>query len=263
MKVIHLNKKVPLQEVTVSFFVRQNLNHDRVLQFAELMESGVVFPPLIIDESGNIVDGRHRYEAMSLLGWTECACNVHSFDDEIEKISLAVESNMGGALPPSSADFLHVVKYLLDRRVPQNRFPDILKLPPSICKKMIDSVRKKERDVRMNKAIRAVTEDEITIPRAAETYGVNVADLKKRMGGGKGKKKAGSFSEFSESFESFNRSTGQKMQAFLKRLKEHVSDGDISHADAKKIISRVKTNARNWSRYISDYENRIDQDNGE
>lgn len=262
MKVIALKRKIKLKDLKVSLFVRKNLDHDRVLHFAEMMENGVKFPPILVDKNGDIIDGRHRFEAMSLIELLECECDVYEFVNEAEKISLAFTSNTGGALPPTEDDIRHVIKLLLDKKIPQNQFADILKLPPSICRKLTEMVKTHEKNIRINKALRVIADDDVSLNQAAATYGVNPDDLKKKIGGRGPKKKVTTLNTFLEEFESHNRSAGQFMRGQLIKLSRLVEDGHANSNDIKLVLKRGRKNANNWLKLLDNYEKRLQQLNG-
>lgn len=259
MKLIYRGK-VKLSDITVGFFVRTQLNQDRALHFGELIEAGVALPPIIVDKNNEAVDGRHRIEAYQLMNVEFVEVERYEYVDEAEKIEHAVSANQGGALPPSQKDIKHVVKHLINKRIPQNRFPQILGLPPSICKKLIDSVRKEEKGVSLNKAVKAVVDDDLSPQKAADVYQVPLQDLKLRLGGKK--KKGSTVGEFMKEFEAFNRSAGQKMNSQLKKFAELVEDGHANSDDIKKLMTRARGKCNNWLRILDDWEKRLNQSNG-
>lgn len=252
---------VDISTLKTTFFVRAALDQERVLQFAMLKEAGVKFPPIVIDEDGNIIDGRHRYEAELFLSATHVDVEVRSFNSEIDKIEFAFKSNTGGSLPPTDKDLTHVVKMLLDKNVAQKKVAEITGLPFVICKKLIDKIRRDDKSLKLNRAMRDLSVGSITLERAAEIHNVNPEDLRKKVGG-KGKKLS-EHDAFMRAFKKSNRSAGAKFGAHMKKLSELIELGEVNAEDVKKILARAEANLGQNRRSIEQWRARFGQVNGE
>lgn len=66
-----------------------------ISRYRQAMRNGDVFPPIIIDQDGNIIGGNHRYEAyLAEFGEEhEVECKVKTFKDEASRIEEAVRDN--------------------------------------------------------------------------------------------------------------------------------------------------------------------------
>jgi hypothetical protein len=61
---------VRIEDLQMNLFVRWQLNEEHALYLAELIENGVLLPPIKITPDMVVIDGRHRIEAHILLNRT-------------------------------------------------------------------------------------------------------------------------------------------------------------------------------------------------
>ena len=86
--------------------IREQINSDRVAEYAERMQAGDAFPPLrvvLIADEYVLVDGFHRFKAMQSIGQTRAKVEV-SVGGFIEAVELAAGSNKDHGLYRSNAD---------------------------------------------------------------------------------------------------------------------------------------------------------------
>jgi len=95
---------------------RAKIHHPTVIEYAQAMQSGHHFPPLIIffDSSSYwLVDGFHRLEASRLLNYQEVEVDL-KLGDLRQAILYAVGANATHGLRRTRADKEHAVKLLLE-----------------------------------------------------------------------------------------------------------------------------------------------------
>src|SRR5689334_10759410 len=118
---------VQLDQLRQTFYVRTALNQDHVIYLADLYETGEKVKPIIVNEKMEIIDGRHRFEAMhALLLWKEGLAFIAKGMSRQEMLVEALRSNMGGTLPPTPTDIQGVIQQLASEGVRTSDIADML-----------------------------------------------------------------------------------------------------------------------------------------
>jgi ParB-like chromosome segregation protein Spo0J len=115
-----------LSEIKETFVIRLGLNQAHLDHLRTLVESGVKLPPLLISENKELVDGRHRLAVYRSLGHTTVKCVVEKFTSASDKITRALECNVGGSLPPTEADITHTMQVLLATSATRRQIIDLI-----------------------------------------------------------------------------------------------------------------------------------------
>lgn len=248
----------PRSEIKENLFVRTQLNPDHVLYLAGLIENGVKLPPIKITREGVIIDGRHRFDAYNYITKppAELECEVVEVEDEADMISKAYLANVGGSLPPTTNDTEHTIKLLLERNEPQKNIAALLGLPLSLAKKYVQNVSSKISRQKMQHAMAAVGEENMTIAQAAEKFGVDFEKLKNVVTGRRRKSKKGLADLQSEVTRIF-KSKNSKTAAILKKLSEMFEDGDVTPKDVDEILEHIQNLNGRAGRIVEDWKNRF------
>ena len=111
---------LPLAAITPdpAFQTRAKVRFEVVKEYAELLESGAVFPPIVTVRLGShlvVTDGYHRLEAHRIAGRTEIAVFILEHCSEAEAIALSVKSNRTNGLPRSKSDKKKLLTFMLTR----------------------------------------------------------------------------------------------------------------------------------------------------
>lgn len=99
---LELNLIVLRQE----FQIREQINSDRVAEYAERIQAGDAFPSIrviLLEGEYVLVDGFHRFKAMQSIGWTSAKVEVVT-GGFIDAVELAAGSNKDHGLYRSNAD---------------------------------------------------------------------------------------------------------------------------------------------------------------
>jgi ParB-like chromosome segregation protein Spo0J len=226
-----------IKDLKQDIYVRQTLNQERVVQLAELIESGVELNPIQIAPDGRVIDGRHRIEAHELVGRTEISCEIVEVADDLQLISMAYKANAGGALPPTRSDTEHVVMLLLSRRATHKSIGEALGLTPSLARKYIASVKARMERAKLRSAAAAVAEGNLTVAQAAAQFDVDLQALKLHIGGNKKRKKT--VANFLAELTQLHRSAGSKLGKTMKRVLEMYEDGELTAKQAIEVIEKL------------------------
>ncbi len=241
---------VAIASLKINLFVRQALNSDRILDFAQLLENGVVLPPIKITEDYVVIDGRHRIEAHDFLSHAE-------IEAEVALIAMAYKANVGGALPPSTSDTEHTVMLLLQHGVAKARIGEILGLPKGLARRYVGEIQSKSARAQMQRAVAAVTDGGLTVAKAAEQYDVEPEKLKETMSGRRRKTKNG-VEQIQRGLTSTYRSLGLRNTALFKGLLEKCEDGDVTPQQVRAIAAHLKDLQRRHARLLADWERRFE-----
>ena len=249
---------VELKALKLNLFVRKALNQDHVLYLAELLENGVDLGPLKITPNNEIVDGRHRFEALQFLNRTDAQAEIIDVRDEADIIAVAYKANVGGSLPPTQEDTEHTIMLLIGQGLNRKRIGEVLGLPAGMARRYVGDVQSKMARAQLQKAKEAVVDGGLSVAKAAETHGVEVDKLKTFMGGGRRKSKANGVSEMQRKLTRTYKSTSSTNAALLRSLLEKLEDGDVSRAQVTAIFEHVENLQKQSSRAVADWRGRFE-----
>lgn len=229
-----------IEEVRLEVYVRTKLNETKVLEYAELMEAKVNFPPIEVNQDNIIIDGRHRYEAAKLCSHDKIACTVTRTKDEADLISRAYRANAGGSLPPSREDTEHTIMSLLERGTKADDIAPMLNVPPSIAKKYIATVKSKIKRGKLVRAAAEVAAGKITVDDAASKYGLKPKDLGEFIEGNP-TRKASDLEGLKRGLTISFTSSSHKSAGTLKRALDRFEDGDLSEKQVRAVFKHLSS----------------------
>ena len=253
---------VAIADLKTNFFVRKELNQDHVLTLADLYDHGVELPPLTVSLNGKgpyqLIDGRHRLEALKFLDKPEAVCQVIESGDFGESVSAAIKANVGGSLPPTREDIEHVIKLLLEGNVPRTKLYDLLPFPKNLVRKYMDLVQTELARNRMVKAIDAVATQGYTTPEAARKFEVDLDTLKLKISGQKKSAKQENVKTMKLSMEGRLRSLSQYNSAMCKKLLNQFQDGDITSVQARELFDKLAHAMKQATRVVTEWKSRFE-----
>jgi hypothetical protein len=238
-------------------FVREALNPDHALILAELIRGGVKLPPIKVTPDLTVIDGRHRIEGCTLNDITEVECEVVEVAGEVELIAAAYQANLGGSLPPTSQDTEHVVTLLLERGESHKNIAGLLRLPINLVRKYIKSVQSRMARAKMQKALTAVAEEGLTVPKAAEKYAIDEEQLREHVSGKRRKRRQG-VAEIKGNLSTAFKSFGLKNAHLLRSITEKFDDGDMTQAQVEEVYDHLEHLQGQSARSLRDSRKRFD-----
>ncbi len=266
-----------LDQISNKFDVRVKLDEDRVLQFMSMYEAGTEVPPVLLvalgDDSYAYIDGRHRGAARGYLNLPDVPAVIRSTslsDSPVELLAVALESNYGGAMPPSRDDIIHAITRMLEAGASQTAVRDRLNfLPPGACRAYIASARSTITKRRISKALDDIDTGEVSIDEAAKRRGVKVEQLRDVISGKKQKWNKGRSDEaefcialkcyISKELRSANSGISKKVELLVKK----VDDGEVSYKFAEEVIRAWKEHLRKTGLRVTDWQSRLSALSGE
>ncbi len=248
-----------IKDLTEDFYVRTALDFDWAYQLAELIESGVELEPIYITRDGKVIDGRHRLHAHGAARRTEIRCKIVEADNDVELVAFALKCNMGGSMPPSKADFEHVIRELLNRGVPKKQLAETLPmLPGSLVRKYLKDVESRMHRAQLAKAATAVVEGGLTLTTAAGQYNVEEKALKAILSSTTKRKSKNGIDELERELSGRFRSNGNRTAASLRKILEMYQDGDVSHKQALKVFNHLERLLKGEAKAVGGWRKRFD-----
>ena len=138
---------MPLRDITVDFDLqcRDKPDEERVREYAEEMERGAQFPPLVVFTDGThhwLADGFHRYWAAQLAGRREIEVQVYD-GGKAQTIAYAAGANVQHGIRRTTADKQLAVKKLFVDVGLGNRSDTVIADMVGVDHKTVGSMRKK------------------------------------------------------------------------------------------------------------------------
>ncbi len=250
-------KTVSINDLQKNTFVRRELDQDHVLYLGQLLEGGVKLPPILVTDDLQVIDGRHRIEAHELLNLTEIRCEVVEVRDEADLIARAFKANVGGPKPPTPEDVEHTVKLLLARGVAQKDIVRMLRLPPGMARHYVGQVKSKLNRARLLQAASSVTDDGLTVAKAAEKHNVDSDKLREVLSGRRNRHKPG-IAEIQRTLTRQYKSVGLRNANLCKRLMDKLEDGDVTEKQVISIFDHLDSLQKQSARAVADWRKRFD-----
>ncbi len=235
---------IPLGDIKSAFYVRRELDEGRVEMFRELYESSAEVPPIeVIQGSMELFEGRHRLAALQRMERPHAECKLIPDMPADEKFAEAFGRNFGGALPPTRADGVFVIRQMLEAKTPNNRIKNLF-VPrffrPSHFDKILKDAYSQIAEAKMNKALQAVASGDVTAKAAAKTHGVDLDDLKAKLGGRKAKPSSTSIAKMKAQISNNHRSVSQRTIALFRELFDCFEDSEITEKKVLEVISHAE-----------------------
>jgi ParB-like chromosome segregation protein Spo0J len=246
-------KTVDLKSIKTTFFVRQALNQDHVLMLADLYENDVRIPPPVVDKNLELIDGRHRVEALLLLGRTETPCMISNPLPAAEAFAEALRANMKGALPPTPGDIEYVISLMIERGASIKKIQELLPLPPALTRKYIQAVKRRIYRKIVAQAIESILRDGLTVKGAAEKYNVPEVYIKEVLIKRAKRKPGATYS----AIEVRVRSLSQSITKNSLRLVQAYEDGEVGMAEVNEFVKRVRSSIGRLARTSDNIEERM------
>ena len=261
-----------LSQIANKFDVRIALDQDRVVQFAGMYEHDPdLLPPVrvvrIDDDRYAYIDGRTRGAARAYLNLPDVPaviCNGSLRDDPLELYTEALESNWGGAKPPTREDIAHTIQRMLELGASQKAIRERLSfLPMGSATAYIAWATTALNNRRMARALDAVAEG-VSVEDAAREGKIKLDLLRDAISGKRGAWGASRSDEvqlliaqkryISQVLRSANSGISKRLELTLKK----VDSGEVSHKTAVAMVAAWREHLRKTMLRIEDWQARLD-----
>lgn len=249
--------KVRIDHLKKDIYVRVQRDENRVYMFFSLLIDNVALPPIKITKDFQVIDGRHRIEAHEQAERTEIEAEIIEIKNTADFIAEAYRANCGGSLPPSKEDTEHTIRMLLEQGISKKKICELLVLPTELGKKYVETVQSRINRQKLNNAADAVTGRNYTIVQAAEEFKIDPERLKDFLSGRKKRKSKTGVPEMKAQLTTRFRGIGVDNGKILSHLRKMLEEGDISLAEALKVLEHLKKLQSQSGRKVQAWEDRF------
>jgi hypothetical protein len=265
-------KTVNLADIKITAYARRELNQDQVLMLAELYEAALMQHGDDVNASQNsgislikvtadmeMIDGRHRKEAMELAGYKATKVIEESALSPVNLLSQAAQANIGGSLPPKREDIQYIVEQFMKMGLAAPAIRSAMPwLPVTVVNKYLKLASNHLAEVRMKLAIQAVNGGEVSLKQAAKTYDVKEEFLAEKITGKRVIQKVGMAQingAITRAFQSLSHTVGTQISNVL----EDFRDGEIPERQAEAVIDHFSHLVGRLNMRIADWKNRLNK----
>lgn len=252
--------EIKISDIKQTVFVRKSLDQERAIFLGELIESGVVLPPIWITKDIELIAGRHRIEGTLLANRDTIQAEIKDVKSRIDMLAMAFMENEGGSLQPTQEDREHTIMQMLEEGANMKQVGELLKLPTSLARKYCNEVKSKSMRAKVQRAKDAVTDGGLSAPQASDKFGVDLEQLKTALGGRK-KKKENGLTDVKKLMSNNYHSLSFSNNSLLKKLNLKLEDGDVSPKQVREIFDHIERLHKSAAAKISDKRRRFEATN--
>lgn len=236
--------EVHLKDLTTKFDVRKKLDDSHVYNLAMLYEAGEELPPIVITKQMEIIDGRHRKEAMELAGRQVANCIISSEVEEGAIIVSALKANVGGALPPTKEDIVHSIVLLFNQGWTEKKVVDNMPFPRVVTRRYAKDAWGIILKAKLTSALKAISDDGVTVKVASERFGVPEEKIKEHLNPNRKREKqrgvAYRKSHISRAYQGFHRKIAYEIQALSREFEDQIVSEDEALSVFDNIFELIK-----------------------
>lgn len=262
------NRVVKLKDIKTNFYVRRGINQDHVLMLAELYESAMLehkdsvtasqaIDLIRLTEEGEMVDGRHRKEAMELAQLTDIKVTIVPAMSPAALVVEATRANYGGALPPTREDMIFTVEQLLSKHGMTAKAVEdsMTMLPKSVVRKYINMANKRINEARLKLAISDITSGS-TLLQAARNHNLKPEAVQLALEGKKPKARVGAV-QLAAVLTTYHKSYAVQIGRVINKAIDDYRDGEISEDALQGAINHFGHLLRRMFIRVEDWNNRL------
>jgi ParB-like chromosome segregation protein Spo0J len=248
---------MPIDDIIETIFVRRGLDEDRVLHFEELYRAGEKVEPIWITEDHELIAGRHRKAGAKRAGKVMIECVVKPNKPRGQLIMMAFKENLGGSLPPSRGDIEFAIQQMLENKVMVQDIIAQVDLPRSVLQIYIRNARSRIAQAKLNKALAAMIDENLSMNEAAKKYDIPWERLKEALQKRKKKSssKSGAPAIKSKLTQAF-RNTSLVLHGNMRVVFSRIEVGDMTPKDAETMLKHARNQINSLSNIVEDWENR-------
>lgn len=260
-----------LKTLTTKNYVRTGLNQARVYLLKEILEAllkeveeGKRKPedarfkdPLLITADGQLMDGRHRKEVYELCGIDMVLCEISPLTEQKDIIAEAWARNSDASLPPDAEAFEHTVIMFRVLRCSQKEIAERMRIPLNYARKIISKILHKETQRLLAIAATDMSENDLSVSKAAEKHGVDLKQLKDYIKPRRNKRGKSNVDTIKALLTKNATSFGTRQGRLMKTLFERFEDGEMNPAEFEEIFEQLRKGAKTVARTVGEWESRF------
>lgn len=254
-------KKMKVSNIKYNFDVRvEGNNLANVEQMANYLTAGGFLPPVVVNQVGELVEGRQRLEAAKRAGLQEIEVTVKHFNSRVEEITYATICQLGTATPLTPEDIRFNMRQLL--KLGKSHDEVVLMFQKQLTRPLADRYASDAASTlfkqRLQSSMDAVASG-LSLKASAARNEITVEQLQnalKRKGKQTGKKQnVNTKARFGTSF----RTISKKSEALYKALLSDIRDGIVDERSALEIAEHPVNLFRTCLIRSEDYLHRVKQ----
>ena len=263
------HRVVKLKDLKTHYFVRKGINQDHVLMLAELYEAAMLesnsdsvaasraVAAIQVTEEMELVDGRHRKEAMELAQITDARVEVLPPMTTAELVVAAAKANYGGALPPTREDMIFTIEQLLTRHGMTAKAVEehMTMLPKSVVRKYVNMANKRINEIRLKLAITDMANG-LTLQQAARQHSLKPEAVQLALEGKKPKSKTGA-AQLSSALTAYTKGYSGQVSRIINKSIEEFRNGEISEDTVQTALNHQGHLMRRMFLRLEDWQRRL------
>jgi hypothetical protein len=244
---------VPVSKLVEKYFVRKELNSERVRHFADAyQECPSDVPPIEVTPKLVLLRGRHRRAGAVMAGYTDVPVVVVSnLKTPEEEFNYALQADLVSALPQSRADMAMVIKAMLASGASDDAIKKAVKSFPG-ARGILHQVKQNAVNMRIAAAKRYRDEQDCSYQTAAEKFGVAVDALKALYSS-----KVKPYYKLSRELDKLNKRYGRAHAALLRKAREQYELGSLTEAQTFEFLRKTGSYSKQIQANTDDAINRF------
>jgi len=252
---------VALSSIKEEFFVRLELDQKRVEHFMQLYKGGTKLPPILVSRDGVIIDGRHRVAALKALDKSSVDVEWMDEADRGKLLVIALQSNLGGAQPPTNEDIVYAIEQMFDAGMIGADISKQFPWPSIITNNYLDKARLNLKEKNLRKAKAAVISQGKTVEEAAVKFNVPLGTLKDALAGGKKKRKTEAY-DYKGGLTELFRSKGGAMGQIMRKIQSQWENNELSWDEVDNLVNQIEKHGKDVIRSGADWRKRLKKQAG-
>lgn len=179
-------RDIPLELICDDVICRASLEQDKSIEYALLMEAGVVFPPIIVYEKGDgtyiVGDGRTRLHGADLNKFKSIRCIVKAKAPLRDIMFEAFTSNYGCGMPMRPEDAKQTIQRLMELGVSKKTILDRMPYPKTMTDRYYrDAYKAITRKKCVAAAVAMAKNPKLNAEDAAELFQLPIKELQQYL----------------------------------------------------------------------------------
>ena len=145
-------KEIPLELITTEqgIYPRMRTKKETVERYADAMEEGAEFPPIVVFEKGGkyvLLDGFHRKEAAEKIGRIKIKAEILDIDpnDTLALLREAIKRNLEHGLPLTKQDLIRMSWTFYENGMPVKEISKLFKTPERTVHRWLEPLKELKR----------------------------------------------------------------------------------------------------------------------
>jgi hypothetical protein len=260
-------REIDLKLISDDVICRAILNEETALQYSEMMEAGVVFPPIDVfekeDGSYIIGDGRTRFHAAGLALRKTIACFVHPKASFKEILIFAFNANFGVGNEMRFADARHTIMRLIEEGCGRKYIQDQLRYSPTVFFRLYTAAARNIMNKRCYAALAALSKNpKMSMQDAASLYKLKADELAAYLKRNEKKKGKSSANQMQATIHLRAKAFTAFQANILKLCMQRYQSGEMGADDVRTVLTAFDAENGKHRKNLVNWQNRFSKIDG-